>query len=123
MKRNVWTWRGKQKIFKADPREKLGMDEKIIILEEMLKNEEDEKKERIKKVEIESKVWKTLREERAKLKKEKMDKKRKHEKSWETVRWVLKMLQHDILNWNSIPDDSDIWKNSGLRTNSKKQRL
>ena len=73
-------------------------------------------------VEIESKVWKTLREERAKLKKEKMDKKRKLEKSWETVRWVLKMLQHDSLNWNSIPDDSDIWKNSGLRTNSKKQR-
>ena len=35
----------------------------------------------------------------------------------------MKMLQHDILNWNSIPDDSDIWKNSGLRTNSKKQRF
>ena len=82
MKRNVWTWRGKNQIFKADPRENLSLNKKLNILENMLENEKNEKEERLKNVEENKKVWKTVREEKAIMKKDLIEKKRRQEKSW-----------------------------------------
>ena len=85
---------GQKQNFKADPRENLSLNKKLNILE------------------------------KAKIKKDLIEKKRRLEKSWETVRWVMKMLQHDLLTWTDIPDDSDSWKNAGSnKFNSKKQKF
>ena len=121
LKSNVWNWRGKNRILRDDPREKLSLNKKIEILNNMLEKETREKAERIKKAELESKKWKTLREEKEKEKREKIEKKRNLEKSWETVRWISKMLQHDILNWKEIPDDSENWKTTGHKNHNSKK--
>ena len=42
IKDNVWMWRGKKKILKEDPRDKLASDKKIEILEELIKAENGE---------------------------------------------------------------------------------
>ena len=43
-KGNVWTWRGKNRILKSDPRERLSLGEKVKLMNEKIETARNERK-------------------------------------------------------------------------------